>query len=343
MRNVPTVGALPSLAFARQQAAEQERQRLVRLDAVCRSPEGCATLRVAAAVYAQEVWDTPDAQRFLAARGITEEEVVAHQIGYASGTRLLAALQRAHLPLQVAIELGVLHRNRQGRLYEWLHGRLIYLEARHGQPVWMTGRWLDPTLSATSAGSGVSGGSGAPGTLASSGAASEQTISALPTPRGGGATSPSVLPAAGVDAVRRASPQASPPSRPPKYLSLPLPRHLGGAEAIWGCRRLVIVEGKADQLALLRWGYPTCWVGGGSPPADFLPWVQAAQHLYVAGDGDAGGQSLVEQVRRLAPDRCYPILLPAGLDPCDLACRPDGQRLFQQAILAAPARRPLFS
>jgi len=338
-----TGGVPPSLAFARQQAAEQERQRLARLDVVRRSPEGRALLQLTAEVYAQEIWDTPAAQRFLAARGITEEEAVAHRIGYASGTRLIPALQRARLSLHVALTLGVVRRDRQGRLSEWLRGRLIYLEARQGQPVWMTGRWLEIAPPPVSGMFGASvpgvgplraptvgvGGSHDPGQTAPS-----RPISSLD----------GVHCVAGVVAgVSGGSPPATPPSTPPKYLSLPLPRRLGGAEAIWGHRRVVVVEGKTDQVALVRWGYPTCWVGGGSPPTDFLPWAQAAQQVYVAGDGDAGGHALLEQMRRLIPDRCYPVLLPAGLDPCDLACRPDGQRLFQQAILAAPARRPPFS
>jgi len=331
-----TEGVPPSLAYARQQAAEQERQRLARLDLVRRSPEGRALLQVTAQVYAQEVWDSPAAQRFLAARGITEEEAVAHRIGYASGTRLIPALQRACLSLHVALMLGVVRRDRQGRLSEWLRGRLIYLEARQGQPVWMTGRWLDlapPTGSGLSEVSEVSVSGVGPlkGPAVGAGRSHDPEQTAPPPPF-------SSLGGASIG-----SPPATRLSAPPKYLSLPLPRLLGGAEAIWGHRRMVVVEGKTDQVALMRWGYPTCWVGGGSPPSDFLPWAQAAQQVYVAGDGDAGGQALLEQMCRLVPDRCYPVELPAGLDPCDLACRPDGQRLFQQAILAAPARRPYCS
>ncbi len=105
---------------------------------------------------------------------------------------------------------------------------------------------------------------------------------------------------------------------------------------MWARHAVVVVEGKADQLAVLRWGYHACWVGGGSPPADFLAWVPAARRIYVAGDGDAGGQALLQQLRRLAPDRCSPIQLPIGLDPCALGQRSDGATVFQQGLLAAP-------
>jgi DNA primase len=122
----------------------------------------------------------------------------------------------------------------------------------------------------------------------------------------------------------------------PKYLGLPGPKPLFGAQAASGVPAVVLGEGAFDFLTLRQWGYPSLALMGTHCSAATLEQLQAYPRLYVVLDqDDAGLDATLRLVGALGPT-ALPVALPDGVkDVAELAVRADGQILFAQALLEA--------
>ena len=107
------------------------------------SADGSAALEVAVTCYQRELEEAVEAQRYLARRGVSGELARACRLGFASGTRLVAAIRRAGVPLRAAWQVGLLV-GHEG--VERFAGRITVPEVRNGQVRWLTGRLLDDAV-----------------------------------------------------------------------------------------------------------------------------------------------------------------------------------------------------
>ena len=129
--------------------------------------------------------------------------------------------------------------------------------------------------------------------------------------------------------------QASVPG--PTYLGLPGCKPLlGWGDAIRDTRGVVVVEGPMDLLALRLWGVPGLALAGNAVRDDKLALLDQFRRVYLALDQDAGGRQGTERLATHVGSRAVRIELPPGVkDVADLAKLPDGDELFQAAILRA--------
>jgi len=121
---------------------------------------GRQALEVAATLYETQLTASLVAQQYLRRRGLSAAVAHRRRLGYCSGEGLVEALQRAHIPLQVAWDVGLLVGHAQpGRRIgsqgyvsppasERFAGRITLPEVRNGQVSWMTGRLIDDAVDA---------------------------------------------------------------------------------------------------------------------------------------------------------------------------------------------------
>ena len=127
----------------------------------------------------------------------------------------------------------------------------------------------------------------------------------------------------------------------PRYLSLPGPRPLYGAERVRGQPAVIGVEGYFDALTLWGWGLPAFAAGGVSLPSDALGTLGVAQTIYLAFDQDAPGQEAAHALARRLGPRLRLVHLPAGVkDMNELALHRDGERQFRVCLQQAAQREP---
>jgi DNA primase len=119
----------------------------------------------------------------------------------------------------------------------------------------------------------------------------------------------------------------------PRYLSLPGPRLLYGAERVRGQSTVIGVEGYFDALTLWGWGLPACAAGGVSLPSDALETLCAARAIYLAFDQDAPGQEAARVLARRLGPRLRLVTLPEGVkDVNELGHRSNGERVFRACL-----------
>lgn len=132
LRGAPGLVRLPSWQMVPAQA-QQKYERLRQ------SPLGQAVLRAAQRIYTQALQESPEAQDYLAARGLTLNLADRCGLGFCRGDQLAHELRRRGISLAAAREIGVLvgpeHRER-------FAGRMTIPELRKGHPIWMTGRCI---------------------------------------------------------------------------------------------------------------------------------------------------------------------------------------------------------
>ncbi|HEX8730090.1 MAG TPA: CHC2 zinc finger domain-containing protein [Ktedonobacterales bacterium] len=122
----------------------------------------------------------------------------------------------------------------------------------------------------------------------------------------------------------------------PRYLSLPGPRPLYGAERVRGQPAVIGVEGYFDALTLWGWGLPAFAAGGVSLPADALETLRAARMIFLAFDQDAPGQEAARVLTRQLGTRLRHVSLPNGVkDVNELGLQHDGERQFRACIQRA--------
>lgn len=231
------------------------------------SPDGRRALAVADACYARELAEHQPALQYLEQRGIPAPLAHRCHVGYCSGTRLVAALRRADVPLAAARSVGLLcgHRNR-----ERLATRITIPDSRGGHVTWLTGRLL-----------------------AAAGAA-------------------------------------------PRYLSLPGPRPLLGAECLTRHRSVVLAEGAFDYLTLVRWHLPGVAALGSTLSRSALAELQSTRRIYLAFDRDAAGQTAAQTLVHQLGNRVRMVALPNDVkDINDLARLPEGASRFRSAVRQA--------
>lgn len=252
------------------------------------------TLTVASLHYALSLWESPEAQAYLAARGITEELALHECLGYCQGTArewqaIQVELHQRGLPARVAWDAGLLVRDGVGWRQRF-GGYLLIPEIRHGEAVWLLGRRLD-------------------------------VAPALPRHALG-------------------SDQRQYGQEPERYLNVPGPRPLLGAESIAGQEVVIAVEGAFDRLTLLGWRLPVCSTLGTELSADARFHLARAQRIYLPFDGDNAGQQAIGRLGREMTGRVWGVILPRGQDPNDLGCYPRGRELFLSCLDAAQLVAP---
>jgi DNA primase len=122
----------------------------------------------------------------------------------------------------------------------------------------------------------------------------------------------------------------------PRYMSLPGPRPLLGAETIAGHLIVVGVEGSMDWLTLVGWGLPGFAALGGALSREAFAALAHARTIYLAFDRDAPGQEAVRKLAARLDGRARRVLLPEGVkDVNELGQRPDGWDQFRACLLRA--------
>jgi DNA primase catalytic core len=84
---------------------------------------------------------TPEVRAYLVNdRGFTEETIARFQIGFAAGGLRRHLLDDSGFPEELCVRAGVLRREADGRVTEFLHGRITFPNLGRGRVVHMTGR-----------------------------------------------------------------------------------------------------------------------------------------------------------------------------------------------------------
>lgn len=99
-------------------------------------PAERACLAAAVELYSNRLFSEPPALAYVTRRGLDRSTLEQCRVGYAAGDELVAYLRWRRLPVQAAVRAGLLTR----RGGEFLAGRIVVPEVRHGQPVWLIGR-----------------------------------------------------------------------------------------------------------------------------------------------------------------------------------------------------------
>jgi DNA primase len=122
----------------------------------------------------------------------------------------------------------------------------------------------------------------------------------------------------------------------PRYMSLPGPRPLLGAEASAGHPAVVGVEGSMDWLTLVGWGLPGFAALGGALSHEACAALAHARTIYLAFDRDSPGQEAARALATRLDGRARRVLLPDGVkDVNELGQRPDGWVRFRTCLLRA--------
>ncbi len=85
---------------------------------------------------------------------------------------------------------------------------------------------------------------------------------------------------------------------PDKYLNIYGPRHILGADTVYGAAEIIADEGPFNWLTLCQWHLPAFAFTGGSLPEEGMQWLQAARRIYLPFNRDQAGWSAT---CRLAP------------------------------------------
>lgn len=125
----------------------------------------------------------------------------------------------------------------------------------------------------------------------------------------------------------------------PRYMSLPGPRPLFGAERLVGASAVIGVEGAFDWLTLASWDIPAFAALGGSLSATALADLRKARTIYLAFDRDTPGQQAARALACHLNGRARLVALPPGVkDVNELGQRPAGRLIFQACVVEAAQR-----
>lgn len=99
-----------------------------------------ACLDAAVELYHNRLLTDAGALDYIRGRGVSDRTLRAQRVGFAAGDGLAEYLRWRRLPLAAARRAGLLRPN--GR--EFLAGRVVVPELRHGRAIWAIGRLIDP-------------------------------------------------------------------------------------------------------------------------------------------------------------------------------------------------------
>jgi DNA primase len=120
----------------------------------------------------------------------------------------------------------------------------------------------------------------------------------------------------------------------PRYMSLPGPRPLLGAELVAGRPAVIGVEGSFDWLTLMGWSVPGFAALGGSLAHEAVALLQHARTIYLAFDRDAPGQHAARALAARLGGRARLVTLPDGVkDVNELGQYPDGAERLRTCVL----------
>jgi DNA primase len=101
-------------------------------------PDERACLSAAVELYHNRLLTDVEAHTYVRGRGLDERIIERCRLGYAAGDELAAYLRWRRLPVQAAVRVGLLRPDG----HEFLAGRVVVPEIRHGQPIWLVGRTI---------------------------------------------------------------------------------------------------------------------------------------------------------------------------------------------------------
>lgn len=132
---------------------------------------------------------------------------------------------------------------------------------------------------------------------------------------------------------------------PDKYLNVNGPRHILGADTVYGAAEVIGDEGPFNWLTLCQWNLPAFSFTGGSLPAEAYQWLREAKRIYLPFHRDKPGWSATCRLAPKLDGRAQIVNLPQRWhdhflnDVNDLACLSpnpfDGYSLFLQCGRAA--------
>jgi DNA primase len=99
-----------------------------------------ACLSVAVDLYQRRLANDRRAQAYVDRRGLGQTTFQRYRIGCARGDELEPELSRRGIPREAAIGLGLLRADG----CESMAGRIVVPEIRHGRPIWIVGRAIEP-------------------------------------------------------------------------------------------------------------------------------------------------------------------------------------------------------
>jgi DNA primase len=102
-------------------------------------PDERACLSAAVELYHNRLLTDEGALAYVRGRGLDDRIIERCRLGYVAGDELAAYLRWRQLPVRAAVRLGLLRRDGS----EFLAGRVVVPELRHGQPIWLIGRTAD--------------------------------------------------------------------------------------------------------------------------------------------------------------------------------------------------------
>ena len=126
----------------------------------------------------------------------------------------------------------------------------------------------------------------------------------------------------------------------PVYLGLPGSKPLlGWAEAGRDARRVCLVEGAMDLLALRQWRIPGLAIAGTGLHPDKLEQLKRFERVYLALDSDQAGQDGADRIALKLGGRAVRVRLPLGIkDVGELATVHDGEQQFRAVLRGATDR-----
>ncbi len=106
-------------------------------------PYDWAALEAACVVYSNRLMNTPEALRYLQARGVDRDNASRLNLGYVEGNDLQPHLALRGIRPESAELLGLLKKRSNGSYYEHFEGRIVIPDYRLGEPRWLVGRAFD--------------------------------------------------------------------------------------------------------------------------------------------------------------------------------------------------------
>ncbi|MSP13690.1 MAG: toprim domain-containing protein [Chloroflexi bacterium] len=122
--------------------------------------------------------------------------------------------------------------------------------------------------------------------------------------------------------------RATSPRQLLRYLGLPLPKPLFGADTIRGAAKVWVTEGVFDWLTLTEWGYPAVALSGTHLKHEHIALLAEAQSIYLVLDNDAAGREATAQLQKQLGSRTHPFPLPPWAKDVNELAQQGGQDLF---------------
>ena len=146
-----------------------------------------------------------------------------------------------------------------------------------------------------------------------------------------------VVPDAAGGIARWMAARAIDPGAGRRFQALPGTKPVLGMARLGGApRRVVLVEGLFDWVALAGWGLPACAALGTQGAERIAASLRGCGRVFLAFDADDAGREATEQLGCLLGRRAASVTLPGDVaDAAELAARPGGRAAFMRLLRAA--------